>query len=114
MKKSLFRENAYKKTLSPEQKNDYIKTTRPSVWLTLSAITLLIFGIIVWSVYGKVEITITSVTVCENGKSYCYISENDIDKISDNVYVKFEDYEYKLNDISKLPVPVSEQVSPYG
>jgi hypothetical protein len=78
MKNSIFREKAYKKTLSPEQINDYIKTTRPSVWLTLSAIILLVLGILVWGVYGKLEITITSVTVCKDGKSYCYISENDI------------------------------------
>lgn len=114
MKNSLFREKAYKKTLSPEQINDYIKTTRPSVWLTLSAIILLVLGILVWGVYGKLEITITSVTVCEDGKSYCYISENDIDKISDNAYVRIEESEYKINDISQLPVPVSGQISPYG
>ena len=114
MNNSLFREKAYRKTLSPEQINDYIKTTRPSVWLILSAIFLIVVGVVVWGVCGKLEITITSVTVCEDGKSYCYISENDIDKISDNAYVKIDEYEYKINDISKLPVPVSGKISPYG
>ena len=109
MKNSLFREKAYKKTLSPMQINDYIKTTRPSVWLALSAIILIISGILVWGVCGKIEITITSVTVCEGGRTYCYISENDIDRISADSYVRINDSEYKMNNISKLLVPAVEK-----
>ena len=114
MKNSLFRERAYKKALSPEQINDYIKTSKPSVWVILSVIVILLFGAFVWSVCGKIEMTITSVTVCEAGKSYCYISEKDIDKISDNTYVRIENLEYKINDVSKLPVPASDKISQYG
>ena len=114
MKNSLFREKAYKKALSPEQINDYIKTSKPSVWVFLSVIVILLFGAFVWSVCGKIEMTITSVTVCEAGKSYCYISEKDIDKISDNTYVRIENLEYKINDVSKLPVPASDKISQYG
>ena len=114
MKNNLFREKAYKKALSPEQINDYIKTSKPSVWVVLSVIVILLFGAFVWSVCGKIEMTITSVTVCEAGKSYCYISEKDIDKISDNTYVRIENLEYKINDVSKLPVPASDKISQYG
>ena len=114
MKKSLFREKAYKKTLSPEQINDYIKTTGPGVWLTLSAIILLVLGMVVWGVCGTLEITIPSVTVCEDGKSYCYIAEKDIDKILSDSYIKIEDAVYKINKVSEEPVPVSEEISPYG
>ena len=114
MKKSLFREKAYKKTLSPEQINDYIKTTGPGVWLTLSAIILLVLGMVVWGVCGTLEITIPSVTVCEDGKSYCYIAEKDIDKISSDSYIKIEDAVYKINKVSEEPVPVFEEISPYG
>ena len=114
MKNSFFREKAYKKALSPEQLNDYIKTSKPSVWVFLSVIVILLFGAFVWSVCGKIEMTITSVTVCEAGKSYCYISEKDIDKISDNTYVRIENLEYKINDVSKLPVPASDKISQYG
>ena len=80
----------------------------------LSVIVILLFGAFVWSVCGKIEMTITSVTVCEAGKSYCYISEKDIDKISDNTYVRIENLEYKINDVSKLPVPASDKISQYG
>lgn len=114
MKNSLFREKAYKKTLSPMQINDYIKTTRPSVWFALSAIVLLVLGILVWGICGKIEITITSVTVSEDGRTYCYISESDIDRISADSCVRINDSEYKINNISELPVPASEQISPYG
>lgn len=114
MKNDLFREKVYKKALSPEQINDYIKTTRPSVWIVLSAVVLILFGVVVWGIYGEIEMTISSVTVCEDGESYCYISENDIDKIQDNAHVRIDNSEYKINNVSKLPVPAFGQISPYG
>ena len=58
--------------------------------------------------------SVYSVSVCENGKLYCCISESDIDKISENTYVVINDTEYKIDNISKLPVPADEKISPYG
>ena len=40
---------------SPEQLNDYIRVTTPSVWLVLAVLVLLLVGILAWSVLGKVE-----------------------------------------------------------
>ena len=37
---------------SPEQLNDYIRVTRPSVWLVLLALVILL----AWSVLGRVTI----------------------------------------------------------
>ncbi|MBQ8970633.1 MAG: hypothetical protein IJ073_04895 [Lachnospiraceae bacterium] len=41
---------------SPEKLNDYIRVTSPSVWIILLAMLVLLAGILVWSVFGRVEI----------------------------------------------------------
>ena len=52
---SVFREKSINRVSSPEQLDDYIRVTTPSVWLLLAAIILLLTGMLAWSVFGKVE-----------------------------------------------------------
>ena len=52
----IFREKSLEKVTSPEQLNDYIKVTRPSVWLILFAMIILIVGTLVWAVFGKIQV----------------------------------------------------------
>lgn len=54
--KSIFREKSLKRISSPEQMDDYIRVTSPSVWLILMAIIVLLIGIVVWAVFGTVNI----------------------------------------------------------
>lgn len=114
MNNNLFREKSIKKITSPEQINDYIKTSNPSIWIIFSAVAILLVGALIWSVFGELEMTVSSVTICEDGKAYCYISENDMEKITDNAYARIENVEYNLDNISKLPVPASDVISSYG
>ena len=114
MNNNLFREKSIKKITSPEQINDYIKTSNPSIWIIFSAVAILLVGTLIWSVFGELEMTVPSVTICEDGKAYCYISENDMEKITDNAYARIENVEYNLDNISKLPVPASDVISSYG
>ena len=53
--KSIFREKSLKKVTSPEELNDYIHVTSPSVWIVLTAIVVLLVGMIVWGIFGKVK-----------------------------------------------------------
>ncbi len=54
--KLIFREKSLEKVTSPEQLNDYIKVTRPSVWLIFFATIILIVGTLVWTVFGKIQV----------------------------------------------------------
>ena len=50
-----FRKKSVEQVHSPEELNDYIRVTSPSVWLVLLAIVLLLIGIVAWSILGTVE-----------------------------------------------------------
>jgi hypothetical protein len=54
--KQIFREKSLKRVSSPEQLDDYIKVTTPSVWIILAATIVLLAGMIIWGVFGKIEI----------------------------------------------------------
>lgn len=55
MKKQLFRKISLDRVNSPEQLNDYIHVTRPSVWLILGAVTLLLLGVVIWGIFGSID-----------------------------------------------------------
>ncbi len=52
---SVFRQKSLDRVSSPEQLNDYIRVTTPSVWLVMLALVLLLTGILVWSAVSRVE-----------------------------------------------------------
>ncbi len=52
----VFRKKSIERVSSPEELNDYIRVTTPSVWLVLVAIILLLAGMLAWSVLGTVEV----------------------------------------------------------
>ena len=53
----LFRKKSMDRVSSPEQLNDYIRVTTPSVWLVMLGVILLLAGMIVWSIFGTVNAT---------------------------------------------------------
>ncbi|MBE5848062.1 MAG: hypothetical protein E7300_10340 [Lachnospiraceae bacterium] len=55
-RKLIFREKSIERVSSPEQLDDYIRVTTPSVWLILFATIILIVGALVWGVLGRIEV----------------------------------------------------------
>ncbi len=58
--KSIFRKKSLERVTSPEQLNDYIRVTTPSVWIILAATLILIIGTLVWAVFGKIRVNTDS------------------------------------------------------
>ena len=53
---SIFREKSMDRISSPEELNDYIRVTTPSVWLVLLALVILLIGILAWSILGRIPV----------------------------------------------------------
>ena len=54
MENNLFRENSLKKISSPDELNDYIKISNPNIWLTISALFIILISFFVWSMHGSI------------------------------------------------------------
>ena len=69
MNESLFRKKSIKKISSPEQLDDYIRVSNPGVWMLLSCVIILLIGMCVWGIFGKLETSVSTVAICNNGKT---------------------------------------------
>lgn len=58
MSESLFRKKSIERISSPEEIDEYMRVTTPSMWLVLGAVVLLLLAIFVWSITGRIEDTI--------------------------------------------------------
>lgn len=54
---SLFRKKiSLEKVSSPEQMDDVIRVTTPAVWIALFALIAILVAILVWSIFGTIEL----------------------------------------------------------
>jgi hypothetical protein len=75
MKPDLFRKESIQRISSPEQLDDYIHVSNPSVWIVIAAVIVLIAGAIVWMVTSTLETNIAAYAVKEeDGIFIAYIS----------------------------------------
>ena len=64
----IYREESVKRVQSPEQLDDYLRVTSPSVWMALAAVVVLLIGTLVWSGVGWLESVINCEALSENGE----------------------------------------------
>lgn len=56
----IFRKKSLERVAAPEQLDDYIKVTTPSVWIILAATLLLVAGMLIWAVFGRIRVNTDS------------------------------------------------------
>ena len=54
--RSIFRQKSLDQINGPEELKDYVRVTTPSVWIVLTAVTLLVIGILGWCIFGTVAV----------------------------------------------------------
>lgn len=59
MQRSLFRQEALDKTLSPDQLDRLMRVTGPKGWLALIALLVLLAATVVWGVFGTVPVQVS-------------------------------------------------------
>lgn len=61
----LFTQKSLAQINGPEAMNDYVRVTSPSVWIALTAIALLVLGLLGWSIFGTLAVHEADGTVRE-------------------------------------------------
>ena len=114
MNDKIFRKKSIDRMSSPEQLNDYIKVTNPGVWMALAAIVILLIGVCVWGVFGKLETKLPVAAVSRDGQTVLYVKEDDLSAVKENMSVYIGDETYKVTSVSAQPVAVTEEISEYA
>ena len=112
-KTKLFREKNLERLESPEQLNDYLRVTSPGVWMILSAVVLLLIGVFIWGVFGRIEATKQAAVITENGESTCIVPDTAIKGVLQYRTVKIEGEEKELVPDVLEPQVIKESSNVY-
>lgn len=114
MSKQLFKKSKIEeKFSSPEQLNGYVRVTNPGVWMVISAIIILLCGVIAWGIVGKIDTTMPAVIVADDENAVIYVCESEVEKLGVGMTVVSEEKKYTITDISKEPIRVDGSFSDY-
>jgi len=113
MSNTLFRQKSLDRISSPEQLNDYIRVSTPSVWMLLLAIVILLLGVCVWSVTGRLDTTLPAVAVAQEGTITAYVREGDASKVQEGMTITIGGSKGTVAAISTQPVSVDESFTEY-
>ena len=80
MEESLFREKSIERISSPEDLSNYLHVTRPSVWLILAAVILMLLGMLVWSSIASIDSFATGTAEVKDGTMKIYFDNEQIAK----------------------------------
>ena len=112
-KSRLFREKNLERLESPEQLNDYLRVTSPAVWMILTAVIMLLIGVFIWGVFGRIEATTQAAVVTENGGSTCMVPESALKGVLQYRTVKIDGAQKELQPDVLEPQVITESTNVY-
>lgn len=111
---SIFRKTSLERVSSPEQLNDYIKVTRPGVWLILAAVGVMLIAALVWSVFGTLTTTRNAVAVVTGGKTVCYLLPKDTEGLTIGTPVQIANSTGSVTGIATTPTDIPADFDTYA
>lgn len=88
MNQKLFRKVSLERVSSPEQLNQYIRVSNPSVWLLLSAIIVLLAAACFWGVTGRLETTFSLKALVKDNEAVCFLTEEQYVQMEDGMIIR--------------------------
>ena len=114
MDHSVFRQKSMERITSPEQMNDYIRVSNPSVWMLLAAVIVLLIGVCVWGAFGHLDTAVQTGGVCEDGRLTVFLSESDFARSDGDSILSVGEVEYAAaSDAAGTPILLDESTDPY-
>ena len=89
----IFREKSIEQLSTPDQLTGYLRVTGPGVWVVLIGIIILMAGILVWGVFGRIISTVNVPAIVTNGEVKYYVLSQDIAQTSGEDAIQIGDVE---------------------
>lgn len=90
MSSTLFRKASLDNISSPEQLNDYIKVSNPSIWVVLTAMFTVLAVVLVWSFTGSLPTSVSTRGIISGGKVLGYVDITEAATIKAGQAVKIQ------------------------
>ena len=104
MTEPIFREKSLKRIHSPEELGEYLRVTSPAVWLLLTAVILLLAGMLLWSATSSIDSIVTGTAQVENGSLRLLFDEEELARsVETGMTVKIGETESTITGIGISP-----------
>ena len=99
--KQVFRKSVMDRLSSPEELNDYLQVTRPSVWIALVAVILILAGALFWFSVTYIESFVYGTANVEDGRMAIVLERDNpfLDQIDIGQEAIVGDQAYKIVSI---------------
>ncbi len=74
----LYRKESIERIQSPEQLNDYLRITNPTVWVILAAVIVLLAGMLIWSSFTYIGSSADGIAQVEDGLMVVRFNEDEL------------------------------------
>jgi hypothetical protein len=108
MENRLFRQKSIDRVSSPEQLQDYICVTNPSVWIVLAAVIILLGGILIASFTGTLESTVTVTARIESGTATFEVMGKAAEELKEGMTLRIRDRETQIADVNWIAYDIAE------
>ena len=79
-KSSIFRKASMDRIQSPEQLNDYLRVTNPTVWVLLAAVIVLLAGMLIWGSFTYIGSFVDGSAQVEDGVMFITFADDTLAK----------------------------------
>ena len=94
----LFRKKSMERITSPEQLQDYMRVTTPGTWMLLLAVIVLLGGLLICSVLGRLETTVSGLAQVQDGVASVTVQE-EAQEISPGMKLRIGDREMTVGQV---------------
>ncbi len=108
MNNQIFRKKSLERIASPEQLDDYIKVSRPSLWLVLFSVLALLIALLVWSFTATLTSTMEVTGFAQDGNVVCYLTPEQSEELALGMRAQTEGAEGEIIEIGQNPVSQQE------
>lgn len=102
MDNQLFRKQSMDRISSPEQLQDYMRVTSPGIWMVLGAVIVLLAGLIICSMVGKIETGYEVRADVRDGKASVLLEPETEYKVKKGMILRIEDQDVSIEKVRSL------------
>lgn len=111
---TIFRKSSLDRVSSPEQLNDYIKVSHPSMWLVLGAVIVMLIAVCFWGVFGTLTTTREALVLVQDGRSICYVTPEVANSLAPGMEVHIGDNVGKIISVASTPMEITDDFDAYA
>ena len=102
MDKQLFRKQSIDRISSPEQLQDYMRVTSPGIWMVLTAIIVMLAGLIICSSIGTVETSYPVAADVKAGEASIVLDKDTEYTVKEGMTLRIAGEDFTIENVRRL------------